>query len=607
MDTSVPPSQETLQKAFELAFYLHPHRGAALDVVITALCEFRHTIKIPDRPSEYLLPNTRPEHNPGAYKLKLSEEGWDQESVFKVSEDTERDQEKRRNQQEAPGYHPTPSDWSIRFIKALVRATMRRGVHYVALGLGCYLYQYRFQEIRTLFTHFFPNNLRNDERLHEPIRKPITKRFPDLKDDTLEQKIRMRPAQEHELTLVLEALSYFTPWGTDHVEYHPGTLNDLYVITGSHEGNAGNAEREQWARVHALIDPTCVGFKLLIQMQSRMSFDNPDDKLGMPLFPHDRDRQGNPPQDSQGENRTNPDPLTETEIYLIRRWYSYFHNRRARYRQGRMQVREDGEQRIEFDPGEDSSPSLYVSASASYLEVYGLDEEGDCLLATVPVYHLQDGDDIRFRLPGGQRLELRATIVQEGTEDEPDGRFHVHLAYRDAPFAWLAWVLRSLGRRQDWDTGLDRVLAYRSIDRDLVYRGMGAPPLHSERVRWPGFARGLRAIYRYRFAPLCATGLILVLLSTSAWLGIEHFGQSGGVRGGAVSPLANQFLLKFNENIPLKQVHALLREIDGRVVDAPLPTGFYLIESGLAVEKVREILNDEAWDSVLEGREFGQP
>ena len=603
----MPFSQETLQKAFELAFYLHPHRGTALDVVITALCEVRPSIKVPARTSEYLLPSTRTAGNPGAYKLMLSEEGWDQESVFKVSEHTERGQEKHRNRQEAPGYHPTSSDWSIRFIEALVRATMRGGVHYVALGLGCYLYQYRFQEMRDLFTLFFPNNPRNDERLHEPIRNPITKRFPDLKDDTLEQKIRMRPARKHELTLVPEALSYFTPWGTDHVEYHPEILDDRYVISGGREGNAGNAEQEQWARVHALIDPTCLGLKLLIQMQSHMSLDNPDDKLGMPFFPHDEDGQGNPPQDSHGGRRTNPDPLTETEMYLIRKRYSYFQERRQRYRQGRIQVREDGEERIEFNPGEDASPSLYVSASASYLEVYGLDEEGDCLLATVPVYHLQDGDDIRIRMAGGQRLGLRATIVREGTEDEPDARFHVRLAYRDAPFAWLASVLRSLGRRQEWETGMDQVLADGSVDRSLVYRGMGTPPPRPERIRRPGFARGLRAIYRRRLAPLCATGLILVLLSTSAWLGIEYFGQRGSVRGVAVAPLTNQFLLKFNENMPLRQVHALLRKIDARLVNGPLPTGFYLVESGLAVEKVREILNDEAWDSVLEGREFGQP
>ena len=412
---------------------------------------------------------------------------------------------------------------------------MERRAHHVVLGLARYLYQYQLDHVGRLIFHLFPANnspAHNISRNNGYLLRSLKRRFFTLPIETTVtdgERVRTREPHDHDKRLVFATLEHVTPWGT----HCPNSGSLLALFNGSGDQAA------EWQHFHALIHAGCAGLARLIiacQEKTTMPFENPDDMLKIPDFPCSNDAEGDHPDGTQGGDRFNPEALGDTEAGLVLDSWFRSQQRRRNCPTGLLQVRVDGEERAWFDPREGPCPPLQVSVDASYLEVYGRDDEGMCLLAVFPLYGLEDGDELRVRLEGGQRFRLTALSAAEAAD-----QITLELRF------WTAWHA-------------------------------------SPETLFQNLRRRLHDLYSYPMVPTCATGLILILLLSTSWLGTLYVSQrSSLVPGpltsrGAVRSLTGIIIVGFYDDVTQVETQALLQEIGGQIVQGPSSTGVYHIE-----------------------------
>jgi hypothetical protein len=261
---------DVLERMYQLAYGLHPDHGVALSVTLEACERLALIRRLQDRRT-------------GHYRIRLPEACLPQYCVYLASDARERAQE-RPGPGQNPGYHPSPDDWLVRYVKALVWWTMDRNACHVAVALGCFLYDYQPGEIVSLAPEVF--NRHNIRRVKARLAQQIHVRFqtanimggePDM--------LYTRPPTEHERQLVHRSLTLFTPWGAPHLP--TPSLNGSLLET-HFDGVCGGSD---WDRMHALIDPSCAGLPRLIReynasfpSASSARLEDPDDTLAIPCF-----------------------------------------------------------------------------------------------------------------------------------------------------------------------------------------------------------------------------------------------------------------------------------------------------------------------------------
>jgi hypothetical protein len=259
-----------LQQMCELAYCLHPNNDVALSVTLEACERLALLQRLQDRRT-------------GHYRLKLPEACLPQYCVYLASDTREREQESGRPGKE-PRYQPTPDDYLVRYIKALVWRTMDRTACHVAVALGCFLYGYQPGDIAQLAPELF--NQYNIWRVRRQLAQQLHARFPgaDLFMDD-QTTLRTRPPTAHERRLVGQSLAIFTPWGSPHVPPPAPAMSILETYF------AGASARSDWERIHALIDPTRAGLPRLIREYnqqfptgSAVRLEDPDRMLAIPSF-----------------------------------------------------------------------------------------------------------------------------------------------------------------------------------------------------------------------------------------------------------------------------------------------------------------------------------
>jgi hypothetical protein len=259
-----------LQQMYELAHCLHPNNDVALSVTLDACERIALLQRIQDRRT-------------GHYRLRLPQACLPQYCVYLASDTREREQESRRPSKE-PRYQPTPDDYLVRYIKALVWWTMDRTAGHVAVALGCFLHGYQPGDIATLAPELF--NQYDTWRVKRRLAQQLQSRFQHTNlfmDD--QTTLRTRPPTAHEQPLVGQSLAIFTPWGSPHVPppAPPMSILETYFV--------GASARSDWERIHALIDLTCAGLPPLIREYnqqfptgSAVRLEDPDRMLAIPSF-----------------------------------------------------------------------------------------------------------------------------------------------------------------------------------------------------------------------------------------------------------------------------------------------------------------------------------
>lgn len=263
-------ADDTVEKMYTLAHHLHPDDGVAAAVTLEACERIAHMRR-------------RHSRRTGQYRRRLPEACLPQYCVYLASDARERAQERPAPGQE-PRYRPTFDDYLVRYIKFLIWQTMDRAVCYVAVALGCLLYGYRPHDIASLAPEIFdPHNIR---RVKLQLMHQIQARFRHTKIFTGEHlTLHTRAPTAHERQLVHQSLALFTPWGSTHVSAlisGRSLLETLFDGTSTHD---------EWARIHAIIDPTCGGLARLIgeynetfPAGSYARLADPDEMLAIPSF-----------------------------------------------------------------------------------------------------------------------------------------------------------------------------------------------------------------------------------------------------------------------------------------------------------------------------------
>jgi cell division protein FtsZ len=172
-----------------------------------------------------------------------------------------------------------------------------------------------------------------------------------------------------------------------------------------------------------------------------MRFDDPDQKLGIPTF-------ADGPAADRGERR-HPCPLSPDEMASLKQALARNQRRRMEYRASCLHVYVDGEERAQLSAGTSSCRPFTVPLSASYVEVFGDDDEGELLLAVFPLAELGPGEgdqvqQLSITHEGGQTIELVISPVRGEMAEVTEALMQItYLESPDRPATgrdpFLAW------------------------------------------------------------------------------------------------------------------------------------------------------------------------
>lgn len=134
-------------------------------------------------------------------------------------------------------------------------------------------------------------------------------------------------------------------------------------------------------------------------------------------------------------DRFTPSPLGHTAMAFLKWSLARNQLRRRVYRARHLRVCIDGEERWQFDPRVGLREPFSVPLSASYLEIYGDDDQGDLLLAVFPLseppwVEADGAQHLLMTLEGGQTVAMEIALGY-GTFGEVS-EYVIQLSYSEA-------------------------------------------------------------------------------------------------------------------------------------------------------------------------------
>jgi hypothetical protein len=131
-------------------------------------------------------------------------------------------------------------------------------------------------------------------------------------------------------------------------------------------------------------------------------------------------------------NRFRAVPLSHKAIAFLKRALERNQHRRNVYRASRLRVCIDGEERVQSDIKGGLSKPFKVPLSASYIEVFGDDDDGELLLSMFPLHdpacvEADGGHQMFVPLEGGQTVTIEVALGR-GTGGEAD-EYVIRLSY----------------------------------------------------------------------------------------------------------------------------------------------------------------------------------
>src|SRR5579859_441712 len=360
---------ESLERGFELAYFIAQHRPSALEILIGALDKLsiqcrREKRRFYWRYSHSCQPIRRITHQ------DLDAFQW---LIMLESEPCEKAQELRGRD--------SPRDMVVRYIKHLVQITMSMSSFYVCVGMNRLLYSYSTPETQAAFeliTQRFPgadqyrrakkmltSQLR--ERFGERV-ETVRTRHGEIRFQTLEDQSRW-----HEL--VRECLSMFSPWSTDGWCKHFRPKVDDMPCSSLPAGKAtAGPDAQETIYCHMFIEPVCRE-----NLSSVLSFSSPEARLALPRFAMKEEMRGSDSNDTQGPPVSK---LSDEEKALIAGRLNASKIRRHRIRPRSVSVVVDGLERSQFDLAGTGHLQIELAEGAKLIEIKGVDEQGDLLLGT---------------------------------------------------------------------------------------------------------------------------------------------------------------------------------------------------------------------------------
>ena len=435
-------TEEVLNKAYRLAYFLHQDQGTAIRIVANATLKLNVAMAVQCKRLSYS-PVGRFSRGDSRRtdgirnKTLFSDLHLLQRQIYGESEPYEH-QKELVAMAEPPGVCAdcTPAseeDLLVYFIKHLVRITTKRNAFYVTLGVSRLLHSYSTLETMEIYNAVIGEPERVKDDYYYRSRKAVLmhemlQRFGELiracRQQRGEERFETQQGSNEQRSLVRECLRLFTPWDTQCPV--PRDFDPLMSVIASLTSRSIADENEvEVNRIHAILHPGC--FERLI---AAVGYRPPEERMELPRFFSNQTNGQSPPG-----QRSAPTELSTEELAEINHMLDEQAGRRRRSSPtGVIRIMVDGIERGTLNPGERSSISFSVAEDEEVIEVKTTDPQGDLLLAT----HLltssgQGAHDApivsSIRLEGGQKLSIsitRTPIDMNGRNDLP-----VSFAYRE--------------------------------------------------------------------------------------------------------------------------------------------------------------------------------
>jgi hypothetical protein len=421
-------TEESLARAFRLAYFIHGDREAALNIAAEALAKLEVAAAAQDKRLYYTPTGRAARAERFRTKVSVGEAHLLQRLVYVESEPYE-----RRAEQAPNGESPDEEDMLIYFIKHLVRITVRRNSFYVTLGLGRLLHNYSTAETMDMYNVLVqdPGRVRDDYYYRSRkgrLMKELKERFGDRLRVTRgargEERFQTDDTPGRHDELARECLQEFTPWGTDcaiHAGLDPFSeeIHDL-AFDGSDPDREHAIEVN---RFHAALHPDCFA-----RLAASLNFASPAQRLTTPYFSMSKDR--NHDQDRKPPRRPRRAPeLDDAEMNAVKGLLAERSSRRKTVAAGLLRVIVDGSERARLDLNRASRVRFETNESDELIEV----RSADGLLLATRLLNQDDlsGTEVIRRssivLEGGQRLSFATVKTDEGET----ARATIDLSYRE--------------------------------------------------------------------------------------------------------------------------------------------------------------------------------
>ena len=377
METTI---SESLNKAFQLAYFIHANSTLAKQIVIGAAAKLEVATAAQDK-RLYYTPAGRnlPEQSkPQKLRTKVSMSSLHllQRLVYIESESHEREQEQIQN-----GAFVDEEDMVIRFTKHLVRVTIKRNSFYVTLGVNRLLFNYSTPETMEIYGQVIQNadRVRDDYYYRSRKRRllqEIQERFGNFvrlsRGTHREERFQVRDNPAEQWRLVEKCLRVFTPWNTSCVvpENWDHTTDTLAQL--SFEGdNPDNEHPIEMNRMHSILHPDC-----LSRITNALNLESPAERLAIPHFFLSEGEEDRP----RGDRNDLPE-LSQEELMTIQGVLAEGASRRKAFSGSLLAVIVDGTERARIDLRKSARVQFEVDEDAELIEVRARDGRGDILLA----------------------------------------------------------------------------------------------------------------------------------------------------------------------------------------------------------------------------------
>ena len=448
-------TEEVLNKAYRLAYFLHQDKGIAIRIVVAATLKLNVAMAVQIKRLSYT-PVGRFSHGESRRtdgirnKALFSDLHLLQRLIYGESEPYEL--QKERAAMAGPQSIPTDGDPAreedllVYFIKHLVRITTKRNAFYVTLGVSRLLHNYTTVETMEIYNAVIGEPERAKDDYYYRSRKAILmhemyQRFGELirasRQRGGEERFETQQGSSELRSLMRECLRLFTPWDTQCSV--PPDFDPLKSVIDSLTSKSSADENGvEVNRIHAVLHPDC--FERLV---AAFGYRSPPERMELPRFFMDQPDEQSPPR-----QRGAPTELSAEELAEINHMFDEQAGRRRRSSPtGVLRIVVDGVERARLNPAEQSRISFSVEEDAEIIEVKTVDQHGELLLATHLLTSFEkDAVVSSIRLEGGQDLSLSITRQNGGTD------LLVEFGYRETnPLraARLWWQRFSFRRRLD--------------------------------------------------------------------------------------------------------------------------------------------------------------
>lgn len=418
---------DLLEKGFQLAYFIVPDRGAAIEILLAALNKLKAR-SAREKKRHYWRDKYLRRRSTTVTRQEADILQW---LIYFESDRGEKIQ----------FGEASAEDLVLRYIKNLVRMTTAMSSFYVSIGMSRLLYNYSTAETQCMYELVTERYLGSDQyrRAKNILMGKLETEFGSLlktfKTRHGEIKFELSQDQNRSTEVVHQCLTAFTPWSTHGVCLVPeeltseaGRLPDL--LSGKNHKPDGEDVAEV-NRFHAFIEPQCFG-----RLTALAGFDSPERKLALPRFFMDTN-------DNHQGKRGNPSsiqPLSVDERKMIRAGLAEEAVRRRQVSPKLLRILVDGKEYAVWDLSLQHEQRFIICEGAEIIEIWTQDDRGDLLLAThLIAYQDTSGFAVgcaAIPLERGRELVLTLSPGMETTGEKVSAS--LHLRYFPGS-RWAVW------------------------------------------------------------------------------------------------------------------------------------------------------------------------